>query len=195
MWTKKKKKEDASQKEFPGSLIVRICNFTSEDGLLPWSRKLLISNVNDNINDLRKKCNASYLENKKYKDNNINILTNSNNALKEKTNKLEDYNINIIDNNNNKIMNEINKQSENIGKMNNSNIKNINEENNKSKVKIKDNEEVLKKFKVENDNTIKELSIKIIILENKLNKLAIQSEKIINNIIIKKKCFRFSNSG
>ena len=144
--------------------------------------------VNENINDLRQNCGIAYSEDKQYKDNNnnnIDFLAGKNSALEKKTNELEDSNNNLI-NTNKRIMSEIVSQTENIIKMND-NINNLNEDHNKSKVQIKENEEYLKKFKGENENSYKELSIKCATFEDKLNKLTIQNEKIINELNIIKK--------
>ena len=55
--------------------------------------------VNNNIDDLRQKCAASFSNDQEYKEknnNNINFLAQENSALKEKTNNKEDSNNNII---------------------------------------------------------------------------------------------------
>ena len=71
----------------------------------------------------------------------------------------------------------------------NNNINYLNEDNKKSKSKIKENEDKLKNFKNENENIINELSKKYSILEDKLNKLSIQNDGIINNNKIIRKMY------
>ena len=153
--------------------------------------------VKDSIDDLREKCGSSYSDDKNYKDNNdknINILADQNSALQEKTSILENSNKNIIDTNN-KIIKEINNQTENINNMNKY-MNNLNEDNNKSKAKIKENEECLKKIKYENENSLKDLSIKYTNLEDKLNKLVTQNDKIVNEIkIIKENILELQNAN